>query len=452
MRCALLSLASLPFGCGSQAGSRALPNVLLISIDTLRADHLGAYGYNRPTSTCLDSMAAEGFCFRQAYAPAPWTRPSHASLLTGLYPRNHGAVSFERGIRNDVLCLSEEFAQRGFETAAFVTNSNLTTPDFRRGFSTFDYARREGREPTSTTERLREYLHRRADLSRPFFIFAHYNDPHADYCARSEVEEKFARPYFGQVTGQINELIDHTLGKRSMNEEDARRLVDLYDAAICQVDEEVGRLMNDLRNSGLVENTIVVLTSDHGEEFLDHGQLQHSLQLYEETVRVPLIFLLPGSPGGLELDSPVSLVDVVPTLMDLMGFELSRELDGRSLKPLLMAESNVDAALHDRAIFFEANIQHPNLETKLLQPGFKSAVRRDSYKLHYDAVSGEYQLYDLAKDPHEREDMVAIKTEVVRSLRQALSVFLLDGESGMVIEVDDEQRADLRKLGYGGDE
>ncbi len=444
----LLAVLLFP-SCGEPAEPRPR-NLLLISIDTLRADHVGCYGHARPTTPALDALAAEGVLFLDASATSPWTKPSHASLLTGLYPRRNGVLGFEYGLSREVEHLAELLARQGFQTAAVVSNSALTSDGLERGFEHFEFVERgTGPEPTTVTEHALSWLATR-DPGRPFFAFVHYNDPHADYRALPPYLEQFVRPYEGLANGKARQLFAHTLGVITYGPEDARYLSDLYDAAIRQLDDRLGHLFESLRAAGALQDTLVVVTSDHGEEFLEHGGVQHGLTQYEESVRVPLVFRGPGLPRGWRLSEPVSLVDVLPTCLSALGLGVPGDLDGVDLTELLRSE---DARLEPRSLFFEADCAPPAPGTQLLQPGTSRAVRRGKLKLHYELSSGEVRLFDLETDPGEMQDVRSQQGERSSELLQELQDFLARQASpGPSRPLTEQELSRLRDLGYAGEE
>jgi arylsulfatase A-like enzyme len=425
-------------------------NVLVISIDTLRADHLGIYGYERSSTPKIDDLAKTGTWFRNAYAPSPWTKPSHASLFTGLYPRHHGAASFELGIADDVGHIAETLSGQGFETVAFVSNPALTTHGLERGFQTLEYIERQGRAPTRITPRAVDWLRTRKK-ERPFFALLHYNDPHADYCARTKFEKRFERDYEGPVTGKIIQLFAHTLGAIELDQADAEHLIDLYDAAIYQLDGQIGALLRAVESEGLLENTLIVLTSDHGEEFLDHGDLQHGLHQFQESVRVPLIFAGPGVSSGGVAQVAVSLIDIAPTIFEHLGIPTASSMDGVSLVPLLVEADSPEAVFDfSRWLFFEANCARPTPQTTLLQPGSERAIQRGAFKLHYDEADESMSLYDLSTDPGETRDVQSEHLELVAEMLVALKTFLAGERPGKPEQISDELLERFRDLGYAG--
>jgi arylsulfatase A-like enzyme len=435
----VLGLAHLLGACG---GGRDRPRrVVLVSIDTLRADHLGAYGYERPTSPGLDALALEGTLFEDAMSASPWTLPSHATLLTGLYPNRHGLTSHEHYLASTTETLAQRFARAGFRTAAVVNSHNLS-PDFGldRGFEQYRYVEEEAgqREPsTAITDQAMDWLTAAGEAR--LFLFLHYYDVHSDYASRPELEEAFLRPYDGAADGTTAQLIAHREGQGGLSASDAPNLIDRYDAGIRQMDDELGRLLTFLRDEGLMEETLLVVTSDHGEEFFEHGGVLHGQTQFQEVLHVPLLLCGPGIPKHRRVKSPVSLVDVTPTLLDAAGISQPPGLDGIPLEPL-WGES--EAKSGDRYLFSEAD--HNNVEDDITR-----AVRYEGFKLHYNRLSREYHLFDLGADPGERVDVAAQQDEVVAALSQKLETFLArGGAEAPVRRLSDEELEKLRSLGY----
>ncbi len=443
---ALLAVAALPACAGDEPLAR---NLIVVSLDTLRPDRLGCYGYDRPTSPNLDRFAAGGLRFDRAHSTSPWTKPSHASLFTGLYPHRNGVVGFEYPLADGVVHLAELLQRAGFQTAAVVSNDVLAMHGLERGFEHFKLLPRgKGPEPTRVTASALEWLAGR-DRARPFFAFVHYNDAHANYTSLPENEARFVRPYQGQANGHVGQLFAHVMGRLQLSPEDARHIGDLYDAAICQLDGELGPLFARLESEGLLADTLVVVTSDHGEEFLDHGGMHHGHTQFEEMVRVPLLVRGPGVRAGTASAVPVSLVDLMPTFLDFLGLAIPPGLDGRSLLALCTAP---ESALAERALFFEADCAVPKLEERgILHPGESRAITRGRFKLHLELDSGEARLYDVAADPGETRDVRAEHPDEARALEAELREFLRLGERSTEKRgLTEEDLSRLRELGYAG--
>jgi arylsulfatase A-like enzyme len=427
-------------GCGLLR-PRQTPNLVLISIDTLRPDHLGCYGYARPTSPAIDVLAARGVLFEDASAPSPWTLPSHASLLTGLYPRRHGLESYDFQLPAAVHTLAEILAPRGFSTAAIV-NSHHLGEDFglQRGFAHFVYVQENvgDIEPSRVEEEALAWLGR--GPGTPFFLFLHFYDVHSDYRSRPEYEQRFSRPYRGGADGTTDQLMEYRAGRLELGPDDAERLRDLYDAGIRQMDDGIARVLEALRMAGHLERTVVVLTSDHGEEFLEHGGVLHGRTQYQEVIRIPLILAGPGLPAGVRVPEMVSLVDVKPTLLGLVGVPAPPDLDGIDLAP---AWADPGRRAPERFLFAEAD--HNSGVTE----GNRRAVRGRRYKLHYDMISGNARIFDLEKDPKELSAMAPEALPEGKELMQQLRESMLtkhQREKRAPLPAREVER--LRSLGY----
>jgi arylsulfatase A-like enzyme len=423
------------------------PNLLLISIDTLRADRLGCYGYGRPTTPFLDRQAERGVLFEDASATSSWTYPSHASLFTGLYPSRNGATQLKSRVRTEVTMLAEQLAARGYRVDGVVSSTLFLGYGLERGFEDLELVEPGGPEPSSVTTKAIEWL-RASARERPFFLLVHYLDPHSDYSSLPEFEAPFREPYEGPATGRSEQLFQHVQGYLRFDADDARHLSNLYDAGVRQQDAELEKLFAYLAEAGLAEETVIVLTSDHGEEFLEHGGVMHGLAQYEESVRVPLLFFGPGVPAGVRVPTPVSLVDVLPTVLELLALPLPPDLDGLSLRPSWQA-----AGAPERALFVEADLDPPGPGARTMVPGDDLAVRRGRYKLVLDPTSENARLFDLVADPRETRDVAGDQAEIARALGEELKRFRARRAESLPTEPLDA--ADLEKLealGYAGEE
>ena len=433
-----LALAALLTGACSQPTPPR--SILLISLDTLRPDHLGAYGYERATSPRLDALAAEGVLFETAVSPAPWTLPSHASMLTGLYPSHHGLTEVSASLPPSVPTLALALRRAGFATAAVFNSQYLTDGyGFHHGFDVHEYVREvvSARAPTRlVTDRAIHFL--REHREERSFLFLHYYDAHSDYRSYEEFERRFARPYTGEIDGTTAQLRAYREGRIPIAAEDAARLVDLYDAGIAQLDEEIGRLLDLLLSEGLAEDTLVVVTSDHGEEFLEHGGVLHGRTQFDEILRVPLLMRGPGLPAGLRLRQPVSLVDLLPTLLSLVGVPLGFEVDGVDLSELLRGGDLASP----RVLFGEAD-HHREFHD------VTRSARRGRYKLHHNLVTDERVFYDLERDPGERTPLAAEHDPALRDLALRLDEFSSTAIAPQARQtLSDEEIQHLRSLGY----
>lgn len=452
------------------------PNVVLITVDTLRADHLSCYGYERPTSPFLDTLAAAGARVADAVAPASWTKPSTGTILTGLYPSRHGALYHGSSLHlpEGERTLAEAFQQRGWVTAGFVANPNVKAVfDFDRGFDQYFDA---PVQDTLTLASLRtsafgrmlmrllrhkfnwNYENDIASMNRHvlawleanhdarFFLYVHYIDPHDPYDPPAQYREQFARP----------------AGLALFNERKRRVGIDLYDGEIRYTDDGLKALVEALKAHGVWEDTLFVLTSDHGEEFFEHGVLGHGFSLYQEVVHVPLILHGPGVPPGVVIEEPVAVLDLPATVHELAGGEGGRFGDGHSFAARLRGAPPQDpAALYLESEFGQTDADHREFVFSGLRHGPWKLVLTEENKFFPPSVPryGREALYHLGDDPDEsrnlfhREELsprVAEWLELLRGHAQFLS------ETGFrdipPAALTPEIEAGLRALGYiGGD-
>ncbi len=440
----LVLLAAIS-GCEPAEGGRERArNLLLISIDTLRPDHLGTYGYPRPTSPQIDRLAAEGFVFENAWTPSPWTLPAHATMLTGLYPSHHGLKSHDERLRSDVPLLAEILALAGFETAGFVNSQNLRDRyGFHRGFEHFRYhpeqPPRDG--PSDVHRSALRFLAHPDRRARRFFLFLHFYDVHSDYRSLPRYRAAFAPPGDHRADGTTAQMQAFRRGKAALDASDADRLRDLYDAGIRQMDDGLGRIREVLERQELLDSTLIIVTSDHGEEFFDHGSVLHGRTHYAEVARVPWVMRGPGVPRGGRSDVRVSLVDVVPTALSMLGVDALAGLDGLDASHLIGDDPDV-ARFRERLLFGEAD--HGNEAHDV-----KRAVWDEHFAYLLDLHSGQRELYDRRSDPREQRDLAADRPDVVGRLQSALDRFAESERRGEAIEpLAPEDVEALKALGY----
>jgi arylsulfatase A-like enzyme len=440
------------------------PDILLIVIDTLRRDHLGAYGWSRDTSPSIDALASDAFRFDRAYASAPWTQPSVASILTGLYPTAHGLTRIAR-LPDSLDTLPERLSRNGYRTAAIVSHVLLARIyNFHQGFDDFTVAAALPTHEVISTERVTdratESLERLAKDPEPYFLFVHYFDPHYQY--QRHPEHGFSSESAGRLVGGEDIETLRTIMETATPEE-LQFVLDVYDEEIRHTDAGVGRLLEKLRALGRYDDTLIVVTADHGEEFLDHGWLGHTRSLYEELVRVPLIIRPPARHlGARVVDTPVSLAAIAPTILELAGVD-SPSGPGRtaSLLPWLQhpasSPDQTDAtgtgvgAPSGSAIFVEVDFtsMDPRNEMKTTR---KKALIEGDHKLIRDDLSGRIELYDLSVDPREQEDLSSRYPEIVERMRlrlqQQIDAISVKPTPTEEIEHAASQIEELRSLGY----
>jgi len=425
--------------------------VVLVVIDTLRADRLGCYGNAAGLTPNIDALAGEGVLFSRAFSHAPWTLPSFASVLTSTYPAQHlagGAVPNFQKLRADVKTVGECFQEAGAKTAA-VVNVDFVTATFGmdRGFDQLDFVRNEGNHLTrvarDTTDAALSWLEKMK--SGPFFLMVHYFDPHLVFEPPAAFRRRFAMEQDKQgndpVFGTRQEIMAFRRGELTLDAGTIERLEALYNGEVAYTDEQLGRLMQGLETMGL-EDAVVVVTSDHGEEFHDHGNFEHGHTLYDELIHVPLLIRWPGCiPAGLEVDSQVRHIDLAPTLLRLAGLEPPEAFEGFDLAPLWTSEGGGEN--RDRPVFSEGNFWGP--------PRFSRRAGR--YKTIAHVSDRRIEIFDLEADPQELNDLSMSDKELKRRLTDDL--FL--ARQGMRIEAGDATSANLtpaqlerlKALGYG---
>jgi len=410
-------------------------NLLLISIDTLRADRLGCYGYARPTTPTLDALARGGTLFENVIASSPWTVPSHATLFTGRFPHGHGVVSEHDRLADDIPVFATLLRERGMLTAAVVQTTWLSPAQgFARGFDSFvqvpDFAE-GGVEVNKSAE---AWL--RAWSGRPFFLFLHYYDVHSEYRPRPRYREMFTKPYDGPVDGSSMQLQDVRGHFLSLSPRDVEQLSDLYDAEIRQLDDALGRLFALLDELGIRKDTLVVVTADHGEEFYEHGDVLHGRTLYREVLDVPWILNGTGVRAGERVAGIASLADVLPTVLGRLGIAAPEGVDGIDL----LAEKRPDTS--ERRVIAAAD--HNNAEPDTLR-----MIQDLREKLILDRTTGQARLYDLERDPGEHEDVSAQHPDRVEALRGELERHLAAARKAPArVPLTPDEAERLRSLGY----
>ena len=468
---ALVLLLAALLGSAACRGGPAIENVLLISIDTLRADRLGSYGHDANTSPTLDDLAAKGVRFSQVITQSPWTTPSHMSLMTSLPPSSHTVnqdfrqfLRHQRGkgkfriLPDRVLTLAELFQARGFRTLALTGGGTMEGAlGFARGFDEYLTSARKLKPETWT--QLVGWL---SDPDpRPFFLFFHTFEVHAPYLHIEDARPLMSEEQADALQAFIDanpEMTEQQL-KKYLEKEDLFRVEitsKLYDSGVRSMDRFLGRLFEELRERGLWDKTMVVVTSDHGEEFADHRPNKfynvHCDTHYDEMVRVPLIFHVPGRwQDGAVIDDQVRLIDVAPTILELAGLPIPSQMRGFSLVPL-MENGRWDRRLE---AFTEAGCIGAEWKT-LRSERYKYAAIFDPNLRDRTGISGEpkwQKLFDLQEDPKEKANLIKVQPELLARMRTRLYQYFQEealpvsgGERSL--EAGDELADELRALGY----
>ena len=449
--------------CSAQASDQATrPDILLIMPDQMRGDCLSVLDHPAVQTPSFDRLAEQGVLFRRAYATVPSCIPARYALMTGLYPQTHGVRDREI-LDSKYQTLQGIFKRNGYKTAAFVSgfvlkhdlsglnnNFDLYQDRFSLVFDGFKLMRifeHLGCLPMINGDRKADYTNRlvipwiKRYSNKRFFLWLHYYDPHIPYEPPRRLRKQKS------LRGQFSPATQWEMGglkKAALSEELINSMLNLYNGEIVYCDEKIGEIMEVIEEVGLKEETLIVLTSDHGEGFEHDYYFSHGDRLYESGIHVPLFFRYPkgGLPSGREIADQVQLIDVPPTILALTGLTAEEEMEGRDLSPLLYGR------IQDTD--FSAYSESPwrnNIATK----GPMRSVRTNEWKYIYTVDSAEEELYNIKKDPLEEKNLVSIEKEIAAELKEELfewMVPLTSIESGKKPAVDRLTIEKLRSLGY----
>jgi arylsulfatase A-like enzyme len=437
------------------------PNIILVSIDTLRADHLSSYGYTRETTPAIDSLAQDSAVFLNTFATAAWTLPSHISLLTSLFGYNHQVYHTNENIDPAITTLADLLRQNCLFCAA-ITGGVFISPQygFSKGFDSFSEAAGDF-SVYDSAERLfqafSEWIGQNRDKN--FFLFLHTYQPHSPYDSPAPYNSLFRS---ANSKLQKVKILDYLGGRegtfKPLTEQERQDFIGLYDGEIRYTDERLIKpLLARLKQLDLYNRTMVIVTSDHGEEFFDHGGWEHGHTLYNELLRVPLIIKFPDSKfRGKRIEPIVSLVDVMPTILEEMGREdANLRLDGRSLHPLLKGESR-----EDRVFFADRKSRVTDTNTSqrvTLNNGRMKLIlnkvfspKELTFYLYPPPQTPPVELYDLREDPAEKKNIADTQADLVRRLTAQMDGLFKNArprqaaKTKMTKELEDQ----LRALGY----
>ncbi|MGO9109039.1 MAG: sulfatase-like hydrolase/transferase [Thermoguttaceae bacterium] len=401
---------------GPPAHIGAVPNVLLVSIDTCRADRLSCYGYKRPTTPNIDAVARDGAMFKTAMTPVPLTTPAHSSMLTGMYPPTHGVhLNTCDRLADSNVTLAKLLREAGYQTAAFVAAFPLDSRfGLNQGFDTYDGQFTEEAKKVIFSHRAGEKVNRPAlawlddHAKKPFFLFLHYYDAHHPYDPHP--------PHTSAYTD------------------------DPYAGEIAYVDNCIGQVLDRLRELGAYDNTLVIITADHGESLDEHGEADHGFFIYQCTLHVPLVIRMPHCRKGIQVDGNVSLVDIVPTVLDLLGLKAPELVEGVSLRAAL---EGGPAPQGQRAIYGES------LYAGTFGCSPLHSIIEGPWKY---ILAPRAELYDLTQDPGERTNLVGKQPQLAQGLRGRLEAMVKKLETAALPRgpsiVDPEAVKRLKSLGY----
>ncbi|MBI5504201.1 MAG: sulfatase-like hydrolase/transferase [Deltaproteobacteria bacterium] len=408
-----VALASPVVRSGAETRAPGRANLILVTVDTLRADHLGAYGYTRDTSPFMDSLAARSVVFEEVTAQSSWTKTSMASMLTSTYPELNGVRGADHLLPTDLPTLAGVLEQQGYFTAGVQTNPWLLPRfQFSRGFAEYQWL--QAAPPAArVNERAVEILNRRGEA--PFFLYLHYMDVHHPYTPSGAYRR------FGTLPA------------------------DAYDGEIRSLDDQLAGLYQSLAEKGLLDNTLFVIASDHGEEFGEHGGSFHGGTLYYEQLRVPLILDWKGRlPAGRRVAGPIRNLDVAPTLLDLLDVAVPPRFQGVSWKQRILSPGT--AASGDVAVFSQTGLNDVAPDSDLI------SVEVGNWKFIKDRRSTWNRLFDRSVDAAEQRDLSTSRTEIRADLERRCDEFLASNEQGRsandTATVDPAVAEQLRSLGY----
>jgi len=436
----LAALLIVAFGMVACSEPPVAPNLLLITLDTTRADALGAYGNAGGHTPTLDGLAARGVVFDRTITPIGTTFPAHASIFTGLYPTRHGVRSNDGRLKPRYATLAEILHASGYDTAAWVSfESMLSRGGLRQGFevgSAADTGRARGTPQTGAQVNEAATAWLRLPREKPFFAWLHYFEAHSPYRLTP-----YARSQLGAYTGSLRDGASvfefYALNKRPEVPEDERRFLRaLYDGEIREADRLVGEVLTVLRERGLLDTTIVVVTADHGQSIGEHGRFGHGGLVTQPVIHVPLIIAGPGLPEGRRIAARVGLVDLAPTLLDLLGVPAPAGIDGRSVLTAIHGEP-----LPPRRYFAEVRAQA------------RGSKRSDETLAIYDGdrksvwTTQGLQTFDLAADPDESHPLPS-PNGAARDVETLAAGYYAQPRPPRPARMRPSVEAELRALGY----
>ncbi|MHC4455507.1 MAG: sulfatase [Planctomycetota bacterium] len=458
-------------GCGKRRGGKR-PNVILIVLDTARVDRFSCMGYRRLTSPNIDFMAAEGIIYESAYSTCCWTLPSHGSLFTGLYPTQAGATSETLQLPFSNTVLAGVLKEAGYDTAGFSCNGWISKErGFAQGFDEFhemwrrenrpDVMKSQGPIELTAMERVTSWIEQREAVKNPFYVFINLNCAHLPY----QPPEPFLSRFVGN-RGYNNEEVNRVAvvkscwaylgGEIKLSERDFSIMSDLYDGEVALADRCVGQIVERLRDSGILDDTVVIVTSDHGENLGEHGRIDHMLSMYETTLRIPLFIRYPiAFKGGIRIHDLVSLVDIAPTILDLCGVQDGMEnlrpsqtslaCNERLRRTFVVAEN--ERPLTGIALMKD---RYPNFDTSTIDYRMR-AIRAHLYKLIWN-IGGSVELFNLQTDAGELHNLANVRVQTRNKLHKILTNWMSQipsaGDISLLESQDKESLEMLRSLGY----
>ena len=450
-------------------------NIILIIVDALRPDHLDINGYKRDTSPNIDNLAKEGTSFVSSYCPLPRTDPSMMSIFTGMYPHNHGIRLVANNKADTSLITLAEILQNHAYKTAFIGGFGVHNPALEKGFDDFNLLRWKIRSkikrtifkaysPSNSYGEARQYTDIavkwvKNNSKNKFFLCVHYEDLHWPYDIPKPFEHMFDPEYegnhdFNTVNHDKFSRGDLIFGKVNLSKEEIEHAIAHYDGGIKYIDAQIGRLADYIKKQGLYDDTLVILTSDHGENFGEHNfYFQHGASLYEPSLKTPLIFKHPKAiPKGRIISQRVQNIDIMPTVLEMLGIPILDKIDGVSLLPLIKEKTKKSMSF----IFAESIEEHFKGNERVFFPGIRGkwrAMVEGDWKIIYipHPKNDIFELYNLKDDPEEKNNLIGKEKEIASHMKNKILEFLKlqDNEGDANIsDLTEKSKKLLRKLGY----
>jgi arylsulfatase A-like enzyme len=426
------------------------PNILLVVIDTARADRYPFHGYERPTAPVLEALAREGIVFTRAFSPAPWTVPAHASLFTGQYPSLHRTDCGSLRLPDEAVTLAELLREAGYRTVGYTANPWIgSSYNFQQGFDSYTEIWRQvtpddedtgaSRTNPKALRFLRWWAEHPDSRSQPLFMFINYFEPHLAYHPPEPERSRFSRK--GVEKDRIDRLsrLGHPdemrfiAGESDLTETDLAILNDLYDGEIAYVDRRLGELLDLLRELRMLDDTVIVITADHGENIGDHGLMDHKMSVHDTLLHVPLVIRYPGRIGaGLRVDDIVQLHDLYPTLLALAGVAPPESV---TIEAVPLPGMDIDGPTRGPEDPIVGEFVGPPVDfIKVMQGLFPEsdltrfdrtlvALRAGDYKIHWGS-DGRHALFDVARDPGETRDLAGVENERLEEMIRRVETWL----------------------------
>jgi len=421
-------------------------NIVLIVADALPAKMMSCYGEKCLTTPNLDDIASKGVRFTYAYSQTSWTVSSVASIFTGLEQENHRLLSDNELLNDKLSTLAELFKAKGYKTVSLFQNEIIGAhTGLNKGFDTYQCYNWNPHGMRTTFKAAEQIL--TTDHGQPVFLYLHLLPPHEPFSPPAKFRNRFDPDYKGDVDGGIQSMIRLRKEKKDPTHKDVIHLVSLAKEHLNWIDWEIGKFMKSLQEKGKAEESLFIITSDHGQAFMEHGRMGHNTQVFEEMVRIPMIFYAPGGPlkAGEVIDEPVILTDLLPTFAEMFGLNSQDcSMDGVSLVPLLDSSHFI----RSKPLLFSSRYSQNN-------QGIHTAIRAGDHKLIMFHGQRKPVLFDIKSDPHETADISKMQPEITKRLKSLLKNWQSEAEKNKggigdskKTKLSDETKNRIKAIGY----